>query len=89
MNINIRKKEVEHVTLFGKPALLTCSRIATEIVSDGWHCNDFRGSNNDPGNPVTIEAYVVVNHAGSVLTQEKIRIPKEGAVEYLFFYSPF
>jgi len=78
MNINVGKEEFEHVTLFGKPALFTGSRIATDTVPDGWHCYDFRGSDNDPGDPVTIEPYVVVNHAGSVLTHEKIKIPKEG-----------
>ena len=43
MNINIRNEEFEHVRLFGKPALLTCSRIATDTVPDGWHCYDLRG----------------------------------------------
>lgn len=78
MNINIRNEEFEHVRLFGKPALFTDSRIATDTVPDGWHCYDLRGSDDDPGDPVTIEQYVVVNHAGSVLTHEKIKIPKEG-----------
>ncbi len=78
MNVNIRNEEFERVRLFGKPALFTGCRIAKDTVPDGWHCYDLRGSDNDPGDPVTIEPYVVVNHAGSVLTQENIKIPKEG-----------
>ncbi|NLU23492.1 MAG: hypothetical protein GXW99_01990 [Clostridiales bacterium] len=76
--MNVRKEEYEHIELFGKPALFTSARIQTDSVPDGWYCYDLRGSDDDPGEPVTIEPYVVINHAGCVLTHEKINIPGEG-----------
>jgi hypothetical protein len=78
MRVNARKEEYEHIELFGKPALFTSARIQTNSVPDGWYCYDLRGSDDEPGEPVTIEPYVVINHAGSVLTHEKINIPGEG-----------
>ena len=78
MSVNARKGEYEHIELFGKPALFTSARIQTDSVPDGWYCYDLRGSDDDPGEPVTIEPYVVINHAGTVLTHEKINIPGEG-----------
>ena len=68
----------EEITVCGKPALFTSARIQTNSVPDGWYCYDLRGSDDEPGEPVTIEPYVVINHAGSVLTHEKINIPGEG-----------
>ena len=68
MRVNARKEEYEHIELFGKPALFTSARIQTNSVPDGWYCYDLRGSDDEPGEPVTIEPYVVINHAGSVLT---------------------
>ena len=78
MRVNARKEEYEHIELFGKPALFTSDRIQTDSVPDGWYCYDLRGSDDDPGEPVTIEPYVEINYAGSVLTHEKINIPGEG-----------
>ena len=35
--------------MFGKPALLTDSRISRFTVPQGWFCYDLRGSDYDPG----------------------------------------
>ena len=43
MSIDIRKEEMEHVEIFGKPALLSDSRIARDEVPQGWYCYDLRG----------------------------------------------
>jgi len=47
-------------------------------VPEGWYAYDLRGSDYDPGEPVSVEPRVVVNHAGSILIYEPITIPKEG-----------
>ena len=39
-----------------------------------------RGSDNDPGQPVTLEPMVLVNHAASVIVSDKIPIPENGVV---------
>ena len=66
----------EHIELFGKPALFSDLRIDRSTVPDGWHCYDVRGSDHDPGRPTTLEARVVVNHAGTILSPEEITFPK-------------
>jgi hypothetical protein len=75
MSANAYDETFEHIELFGKPALFTSARIQTDSVPDGWYCYDLRGSDDDPREPVTIEPYMVINHAGSVLTHDKINIP--------------
>ncbi|MEG0835964.1 MAG: LPD28 domain-containing protein, partial [Christensenellaceae bacterium] len=76
--VNARNEEYEYVELFGKPALFTNSRIDRDTVPEGWYAYDLRGSDYDPGEPVTVEPSVVVNHAGTILTHEPISFPKEG-----------
>jgi hypothetical protein len=78
MSVNAREEEYQHVELFGKPALFTNSRIARPSVPKGFYCYDLRGSDRNPGRPITVEALVSVNHAGTILTPEPVTIPKEG-----------
>ncbi len=47
-------------------------------MPEGFYCYDLRGSDYDPGRPVSIENKVTVNHAGAVLTPEPVTISKEG-----------
>lgn len=77
MSVDARKEEYQEVELFGKPALFTNSRIERNTVPDGWFCYELRGSDYDPGRPVTIEPHVVVNHAGSILTHEPVKFRNE------------
>lgn len=78
MSVNAREEEYEYVELFGKPALFTNSRIDRDTVPEGWYAYDLRGSDYDPGEPVTVEPKVGVNHAGTILIHEPVTIPKEG-----------
>lgn len=78
MSVDATKELFEHVELFGKPALFTDSRIDVSTVPLGFYCYDLRGSDNDPGRPVTLELHVGVNHAGTVLTPQKVKIPESG-----------
>lgn len=76
-SINARNEDYEYIELFGKPGLFTNSRIDRDTVPEGWYAYDLRGSDYDPGEPVTVEPSVVVNYAGTVLLHEPITIPKE------------
>lgn len=78
MSVNAREEKYEQVELFGKPVLFTNFRIDRSTVPKGWYCYDLRGSDYDPGRPMTLENHVAVNHAGAVLTPEPVTIPKEG-----------
>lgn len=75
MSIDIRKEEMEHVEIFGKPALLSDSRIARDEVPQGWYCYDLRGMDSDPGRPATLEDQVAVNFAGAVLSRVPLKRP--------------
>ena len=77
MKADVRKEEYELVELFGKPALLTDSRISRFTVPEGWFCYDLRGSDYDPGKPITVESSVVVNHAGTILTPTNLRLDEK------------
>lgn len=68
MGVDIRSEQMEHIEIFGKPALFTNERIDRSSVPDGWHCYDLRGSDDDPGRPATLEDNVCVNHAGAILS---------------------
>lgn len=78
MSVNAREEQYEHVELFGKPALYTSSRVNRNTVPEGFYCYDLRGSDYDPGKPITVENWVVVNHAGTVVTAKPVTIPKSG-----------
>lgn len=72
MKIDARQEQFEQVELFGKPALFTNARVDRMTVPKGLHCYDLRGSDSDPGRPVTVEPKVGVNHAGTVITAEPV-----------------
>ena len=78
MSVNARDEKYEYIELFGKPGLFTNSRIDRGTVPEGWYAYDLRGSDYDPGEPVTVEPKVGVNHAGTILTHEPVTIPKDG-----------
>ena len=50
-------------------------------MPDGLYRYDLRGSDYDPGQPVTVEKTVVVNHAASVLMAEELDLGAEGRLE--------
>lgn len=78
MNLNAREEKYQEVELFSYPALFTNGRIDRGSVPKGFYCYDLRGSDNDPGQPVTIEKTVAVNHAASVLTSKAVKLPQSG-----------
>ena len=68
------KEDYEHIELFGEPGLFTNSRIDRETVPTGWYCYDLRGSDDDPGDPTTVEEQVTSNHAGTVLLPKALKL---------------
>lgn len=73
-------KRYQEVEIFDVPALFSNGRIAAEDIPDGLFRYDLRGSDYDPGDPVTVEEYVMVNHAGSILTAKPLSIPEGGSL---------
>jgi hypothetical protein len=74
MNNNIYDEEFELVELFDKPALFTNLRIDRDTVPEGLYAYDLRHGDN--GTPSTVEPFVGVNHAGTVIMSEPLDFQK-------------
>ncbi len=70
----------QEIEIFDVPGLFSNGRIASADIPEGLYRYDLRGSDYDPGEPVTVEDYVVVNHAGSILTAKPLDIPEGGSL---------
>ena len=70
--------EHDVVELFGTKALFFNERVPRENVPEGLYCYDLRGSDDDPGDPISVEHHVGVNHAGTILTAKPLEIPAQG-----------
>ena len=71
-------EKYQEIELFGKPALFSNGRIDRDKLPEGLYAYDLRGSDDDPGLPVTIQEHVVVNHAATVITAAPIELPEQG-----------
>ncbi len=66
------KENYDEIELFDRPALFSNGRVDRDKLPEGLFAYDLRGSDDDPGAPVTVEDRVVVNHAGSVILSEPL-----------------
>ena len=73
------KETYDHCLLFGKHVLFVDGRFKREKLPKGLYAYDLRGSDDDPGEPATLERSVMVNHAGTVISAEPLL---EDDVEY-------
>lgn len=71
------KEQYQEIELFDKPALFSNGRVDRTKLPEGLFAYDLRGSDNDPGAPVTVEPRVVVNHAGSVILAEPLDLGED------------
>ena len=75
---DVPEKTYQEVEVFGVPALFDNARIPQGDVPEGLYRYDLRGSDYDPGEPVTVERHVTVNHAASILTPVPLPVPEQG-----------
>lgn len=68
----------QEVELFDVPALFTNGRVDQALLPPGIYCYELRGSDYDPGYPLTVENHVTVNHAATVLTAIPINLSRQG-----------
>ena len=59
---NLLNEELQEIEIFDKPGLFSNGRLRDEEVPEGLYRYDLRGSDYDPGQPITVEKTVVVNH---------------------------
>ena len=67
----------QEVEIFDVPGLFSNGRIALADLPEGLYRYDLRGSDYDPGMPVTVEPNVVVNHAGAVITAKPLALGED------------
>jgi len=75
---NARTETFEEIMLFGKPALFTCIRINRDTVPKGLHMYEVRHDDDGIGDPVQIAKGILVNHWGTVITHETIKLDNDG-----------
>ena len=78
MKCNAMNEGFEEVTILGKPALFTCLRIERGTVPRGYHLYDVRHDDDCQGDAVQIARNIMVNHWGSIITREAIKLPTDG-----------
>lgn len=75
MSIDIRKDQMQHAEIFGKPVLYTNWLIPRCDVPDGWYCYDLRGSDKHPGIAATLEDRAIADHVGTILSPVPLKKP--------------
>lgn len=70
-------EKYQEVEIFDVPGLFSNGRIDPATIPEGMYVYDLRGSDDDPGQPITAENHVTVNHAGSVITAKPLTLAKK------------
>lgn len=70
----------QEVEIFDVPALFSDWRISLDDLPEGLYRYDLRGSDDDPGMPVTVEQNVTVNHAGAIITAKPLDLGEDGCL---------
>ena len=75
------EEHFEEITVLDKPALFTGIRIERDTVPKGLYLYEVRGDDDGGGDPVQIARGIMVNHFGSIITREAIRLPPDGYLD--------
>ena len=70
----------QEVEIFDVPALFSDGRISLDDLPEGLYRYGLRGSDDDPGMPVTVEQNVTVNHAGAIITAKPLDLGEDGCL---------
>lgn len=77
-HFDARTHDFEEISLFDKPALFTCLRIDRSTVPRGYHQYEIRESEGFSVECCQIGKRIVVNHWGTVIANERIKLDKDG-----------
>lgn len=69
------------ITVLGKPALFHDMRIERDSVPKGLYLYEVWHDDDGLGDPVQIAKGIMVNHFGSILTREPIRLRSDGYLD--------
>ena len=76
--VNFPDEEFEIIEIEEKTALFTNSRMTDADIPKGLHCYHLR--HGDDGSFCALEKSVAVNHAGSVIVKETIKLSENGCI---------
>lgn len=72
----------EEVEFQGKPALFTDIHILRDTVPEGLHRYEIRHTDDDWGEPCQLGYGIVVNHFGTLITNEAIQLDPSGHLDF-------
>ena len=78
---NAMEETFTEVRVLGKPAFFHDLRIDRSTVPKGLYLYEVRHDDEGWGDPVQIAKGIMVNHFGSIITREPIRLPPDGYLE--------
>lgn len=78
---NAMEEQYKEIKVLGKPALFHDMRLDRSTVPGGLYLYEVRHDDDGLGGPVQIARGIMVNHFGSILTREPIKLPPEGCLD--------
>ena len=78
---NAMEEQFEEITVLGKPALFTSIRLERGSVPKGLYLYEVRSDDDGCGDPVHIARGILVNHFGSIITREPMKLPPDGYLD--------
>ena len=82
MAYDAMKERFEEVEFLGKPALFSGLRIQRGTVPEGLHRYEIRHTDDDWGEPCQLGYGIVVNHYGTLITNEAIQLGPDGHLDF-------
>ena len=71
----------DEAEVFGKPALFHVCRIDRSTVPTGYHLYELRHDDDCRGDVVQIARGIMVNHWGSIIVRDEIKLPEDGYLD--------
>lgn len=78
---NAMEEDYEEIFVLDRPALFTSIRLDRYTVPKGLYQYEVRSDDDGLGNPVQIAKGIMVNHWGTILTCEPIKLPPDGYLD--------
>ena len=75
------EEDFEEVTVFDKPALFTPLRLDRGTIPRGYHIYEVRHDDECRGDAVQIARGILVNHWGTLVTRDRIKLPPDGYLD--------
>ena len=78
---NAMEQQYQEIRVLGKPALFHDMHLERDTVPRGLYLYEVRHDDDCIGDPVQIARGIMVNHYGSILTREPVKLPGSGYLD--------